>query len=178
VLHQDTFGDGQSPDAHGQVGSSLARATSALGPIIISEPISIRKTEPAVLPGCMAELQRVWRPRSARCKKRGASSSSTCGVARVGTHGPIRLSISVSHALRMGPPPIHLPRTATGHNRMTRSPGRSPSRGAACGFWIRAWSHASPLSGNRPLEQLGIIAGLARGWAGQSPANHANESSL
>src|SRR4029077_19681231 len=37
------------------------------------------------------------------------------------------------------------PRAATGHDRLARSSRRSPSGGAAGGFWIRAWSHASPL---------------------------------
>ena len=33
-------------------------------------------------------------------------------------------------------------------------------------------------SRNRPLEQPSTIAGLARGWAGRSPSNHAEYGSL
>jgi len=36
------------------------------------------------------------------------------------------------------------PRTTTGLDRMIRSSRRSPSRGAACGFWIRAWGQREP----------------------------------
>ena len=32
------------------------------------------------------------------------------------------------------------PQTATSLDRMTSAPRRSPPQGAACGFWIRAWS--------------------------------------
>ena len=66
-------------------------------------------------------------------------------MAKFDADGPARISISVCQAYLLKPPPIHLPRTAAGHNRLTRSSRRSPSGGAACGFWIRAWSHASPL---------------------------------
>ena len=40
---------------------------------------------------------------------------------------------------------LAVPRRTVGHDRLARSSRRSPSGGVACGFWIRAWSHASPL---------------------------------
>ena len=56
------------------------------------------------------------------------------------------------------------PRTAAGHNRMTRPPRRSPSQEAACGFWIRAWGQREPaLQGtgrsNDPARWPGSLEG-------------------
>jgi hypothetical protein len=48
-----------------------------------------------------------------------------------------RHSTSVSRACWTGPPPSRSPRAATGQNRSARLSRRSPSGGAACGFWIR-----------------------------------------
>jgi hypothetical protein len=89
--------------------------------------------------------RRVRPHRSARCKMRGVVPDPRCGVAKFAADGPGRLSTSVSRACWTGPPPSRSPRAATGHDRLARSSRRSPSGGAACGFWIRAWSHASPL---------------------------------
>jgi hypothetical protein len=89
--------------------------------------------------------RRIRPRRSARWQMRGVMPASSCGMAKLAADGPARLSSSVSRAWWTGPPPIRLPRAATGHDRLARSSRRSPSGGAACGFWTRAWSHASPL---------------------------------
>ncbi len=89
--------------------------------------------------------RRVRPHRSVRGKMRGMVPDPRCGVAKFAADGPGRLSTSVSRACWTGPPPSRSPRAATGHDRLARLSRRSPSGGAACGFWIRAWSHASPL---------------------------------
>jgi DNA-directed RNA polymerase specialized sigma24 family protein len=89
--------------------------------------------------------RRVRPHRSPRCKMRGVVPDPRCGVAKFAADGPGRLSTSVSRACWTGPPPDRSPRAATSHDRLARSSRRSPLGGAACGFWIRAWSHASPL---------------------------------
>ena len=75
----------------------------------------------------------------------GVRPNSVAGAAKRDADGPARRFELGELGVMTGPPPIHLLRTATGHDRVTRSSRQSPSRGAACGCWIRAWSHASPL---------------------------------
>jgi hypothetical protein len=70
------------------------------------------------------------------------------------------------------------PQTAAGHDRMTKPSRRSSSRGAACGFWIRAWGQREPaLQGtdrlNRPAQGLGWLKGGL-----DIPATHAECGSL
>ena len=98
--------------------------------------------------------------------ERGDPLDSRWVVAKRGADGPARRSSSVSRAWRTGPPPIHSPRTVAGRDRMTRPSRRSPSRGAARGFWTRAWGQRARSSRNRPLERPSTMAGLTRGWAG------------
>jgi hypothetical protein len=109
---------------------------------------------------------------------RGVTSNSVCGVAKLGADGPARRSSSVSRAWWTGPPPIHSPQTATGHDGMTRSSRRSPSRGAACGFWIRAWGQREPaLQGTGRLNSPARSPGLLKGGL-DIPATHAGFNSL
>ena len=98
--------------------------------------------------------------------ERGDPLDSRWVVAKRGADGPARRSSSVSRAWRTGPPPIHSPRAVAGRDRMTRPSRRSPSRGAACGSWTRAWGQRARSSRNRPLEQPSTTAGLAQGWTG------------
>ena len=115
---------------------------------------------------------------SARCKVRGVRSDSGCGVTKLGADGPARRSSSVSRAWWTGPPPIHSPRTAAGHDRMTRPSRRSSSRGAACGFWIRAWGQREPaLQGTGRLNSPARSPGLLKGGL-DIPATHAECGSL
>ena len=99
-------------------------------------------------------------------------------MAKRGVDGPARRSSSVSRAWWTGPPPIHSPRAAAGHDRMTRPSRRSSSREAACGFWTRAWGQREPT-----LEGTGRLNSPAR-WLGSFkggldiPATHARCSSL
>jgi len=59
------------------------------------------------------------------------------------------------------------PRTAAGHNRMTRSSRRSPLRRAACGFWIRAWGQReAALQGIGHLSSPAQSDLAAQGWTG------------
>jgi hypothetical protein len=106
--------------------------------------------------------------RSARGQMRGVRSDSICVVTSRGADGPARRSRSVSQAFWARPPPIHLPRTAAGHDRMARSSRRSPVLGAAGGSWTRAWGQREPaVQGTGRLNpQPGRIAELAQGWAG------------
>ena len=100
-------------------------------------------------------------------------------MAKLDADGPARRSSSVSPAWWTGPPPIHSPRTATGHDRMTRPSRRSPPQEAACGFWIRAWSQREPaLRGTGRLNSPAPLPELAQGWAGHSLSPHAECSSL
>jgi hypothetical protein len=110
---------------------------------------------------------RVRERRSACSSAHGVSRDARCGVSELGAGGPARRSRWVSRARRMGPPPIHSPRTAADHDRLTRSLRRIPAHRDARESWIRAWgpTRARP-SRNRPLEEPGTIAGLAQGWAG------------
>ena len=99
-------------------------------------------------------------------------------MAKLGADGPARRSSLVSRAWWTGPPPIHSPQTATGRDRMTRSSRRSPSRGAACGFWIRAWGQREPADQgtgrlNSPARRLGSLKGGL-----DIPATHAGFRSL
>ena len=82
-----------------------------------------------------------------------------------GTDGPARRSSSVSRgACWTGPPPIHWPRTATGHHRMTWPPRRSSSRRAARGFWIRAWGQREPApQGTGRLDRSALWLGWPKG---------------
>ena len=78
----------------------------------------------------------------------------------------------------MGPPPIHSPQTAAGHHRMTRPSRRSSSRGAARGFWIRAWGQREPAiqgtgRSSRSAQWLGWLKGGL-----DIPATHAECGSL
>jgi hypothetical protein len=58
------------------------------------------------------------------------------------------------------------PQTAAGRYRMTRSSRRSPPRGTACGFWIRAWGQHEPaLRGTGRLNDPARCQ-FAQGWAG------------
>src|SRR6476660_5026435 len=70
------------------------------------------------------------------------------------------------------------PRTAAGHNRMTRSSRRSPSRGAACRFWIRAWGQREPaLQGTGRLSRSAQWLGWLKGGL-DIPATHTECGSL
>jgi hypothetical protein len=102
--------------------------------------------------------------RTARRQKRGADSNQECGVAELGKGGSARHSTSLSTACWTGPPPIPRRRPPRATNRVTRSSRRSPSRGAACGFWIRAWSRRGPTDqrtgrSNEPARWHGSIEG-------------------
>jgi hypothetical protein len=88
---------------------------------------------------------------------RGDISNSRCGGAELDADSPARHSSLVSQAWWTGPPPIRSPRTTTGRDRVTRSSRRSPSCGAACGFWIRAWGQREPA-----VEGTGRSNGPAR----------------
>jgi hypothetical protein len=56
------------------------------------------------------------------------------------------------------------PRTARAINRRTRSSRRSPSLGAACGFWIKAWGQRGPaLQGTGRLSNPDDAAWLRKG---------------
>jgi hypothetical protein len=83
-----------------------------------------------------------------------------CGVPPIGADGLTRCSSSLSPVQRMGPPPIHWQQTAAGLNRMARPAGRSPPRGAACGFWSRAWGRREPAA-----EATGRLQRPAQGRA-------------
>ena len=100
--------------------------------------------------------------------QRGVSSDSICVVTSRGADGPARRSGFVSRASATGPPPIHSPRTAAGHHRMTRSSRRSPTLGAACGSWTRAWGRREPaLQGTGRLNKKARHdrrAGSRVGW--------------
>ena len=87
---------------------------------------------------------------------------SGVGVPPVGADELTRCSSSLSPVQRMGPPPIHWQQTAAGLNRMARPAGRSPPRGAACGFWSRAWGRREPAA-----EATGRWHRPAQGRAGQ-----------
>ena len=96
----------------------------------------------------------------------------------LGADGPARRSSLVSRASWTGPPPIHSPQTAAGRYRMTRSSRRSPPRGTACGFWIRAWGRREPAGQgterlNSPAPGLGALKGGL-----DIPATHAGYRSL
>ncbi len=109
--------------------------------------------------------------RSARCEKRGVKSSQEFGVAKLGTVEPARRSSLLSSAWWTGPPPIPRRGPPRATNRMTRSSRRSPSRGAACGFWIRAWGQREPaLQGTGRLSNPARSGLAAQGWIGR-PGN-------
>ena len=116
--------------------------------------------------------------RSARRQVRGVWSAGSHGVTGQGADGPARRSCSTSRALGTGPPPIHSPQTAAGHHRMTRSPSRSSSLGAAGESGIRAWGQREPAR-----QGTGRLSGSAR-WLGwlkgglDMPATHAEWVSL
>jgi hypothetical protein len=129
-------------------------------------------------------VSEVWRDprvgprRSARSKVRGVMADSGCGVTEYGGDGPGRRSSSVSRGVVDGTTVDSLPQTATGHHRMTRPPRRSSARGAACGFWIRAWGQREPaVQGidrlNRSAQRLGWFKGGL-----DFPAMHAECGSL
>jgi hypothetical protein len=111
---------------------------------------------------------------------RGVRSDAFCVVTSRSADGPARRSGSVSRALRMGPPPIHSPRTAAGHHRMTRSPRRSSVLGAACESWTRAWGQREPaVQGTGRLNKKGPARSPGRLKGGLDiPATHANGCSL
>jgi hypothetical protein len=113
----------------------------------------------------MLRFRRIHPRRSARCKKRGVRSSQEYGVAELDTDVPARRSSSLSPAQWTGPPPIPLGGPPRATNRMTRSSRRSPSRGAACGFWIRAWGQREPaLQGTGRLSSCARFGMAAQGW--------------
>jgi hypothetical protein len=92
-------------------------------------------------------------------------------VAKLGTVGPARRSSLLSSAWWTGPPPIPRCGPPRATNRMTRSSRRSPSRGAACGFWIRAWGQREPaLQGTGRLSNPARSGWAAQGWIGR-PGN-------
>jgi len=116
-----------------------------MGPIRNLESVLSTNTE-TLEAGCeVLGDRRVHQPRSARCKIRGVSSNSVCGVAKPGADGPARRSSSVSHAWWTGLPPIHSPQTATGHYRMTRPSRRSSRRELLAGSGSGPGANASPL---------------------------------
>jgi len=70
------------------------------------------------------------------------------------------------------------PQTAAGHHRVTRPSRRSSSLGAACGFWIRAWSQREPaLQGIGRLNRFAQWLGWLKGGL-DIPATHAECGSL
>jgi hypothetical protein len=70
------------------------------------------------------------------------------------------------------------PQTAAGHCRMTRPSRRSSSRGAACGFWIRAWGQRKPaLQGTSRWSRSALWRSVLKGGL-DIPATHAECGSL
>jgi hypothetical protein len=103
---------------------------------------------------------------------------SGCGVTEYGGDGPGRRSSSVSRGMVHRTTVDSLPQTAAGHDRMTSPSRRSSSRGAACGFWIRAWGHREPaLQGTDRLNRFAQGLGWHKGGL-DYPATHAECSSL
>jgi hypothetical protein len=107
---------------------------------------------------------RILQRRSARFEKRGVRSSQECGVAELGTDGPVRRSSLLSPAWWSGPPPIPRCGPPRATNRMTRPPRQSPSQEAVRGFWIRAWgqresAHQRTGRSNDPARWPGSLEG-------------------
>ena len=99
-------------------------------------------------------------------------------MAEHGTDGPARRSSSVSRGVMDGATANSSPQTAAGRDRMTRPSRRSSSRGAARGFWIRAWGQREPaLQGTGRLSRSARWLGWLKGGL-DIPATHAECGSL
>ena len=95
-----------------------------------------------------------------------------------GADGPARRSSSVSRGVLDGATANSSPQTAAGRDRMTRPSRRSSSRGAACGFWIRAWGQREPaVQGTGRLNRSAQWLGWLKGGL-DIPAIHAECGSL
>ena len=112
--------------------------------------------------------------------KRSLMPQPRCGwgVAKRGTDGPARRSSSMSRGVMDGATANSPPQTAAGRDRMTRPSRRSSSRGAARGFWIRAWGQREPAiqgtgRSSCSAEWLGWLEGGL-----DIPAKHAECGSL
>jgi hypothetical protein len=122
--------------------------------------------------------RRIQQRRSARCKMRGVRSNSVCGVAKLGLGRAGQAFELVEPGVMDGTTANSSPRTATGHNRMTRSSRQSPPQGTARGFWIRAWGQREPAN-----QRTGRLNGPARRLDPfkdglDIPATHTNCNSL
>jgi hypothetical protein len=106
------------------------------------------------------------------------SQNRVCGMVILGADGPARRSRSLSLQRRLGPPPIHSPRTAAGHDRLARSPRRIPAHRDACVFWSRAWDQREPaVQGTGRLHRPAQWQRLHKGGL-DIPTAHAASSSL
>src|SRR5262249_15121443 len=76
------------------------------------------------------------------CAECGRAGSD--GVTSRGADGPARRSCSMSRASGTGPPPIHSPRTAAGHDRVARPSRRSPYSELLAGPGPEPGADASP----------------------------------
>jgi hypothetical protein len=115
---------------------------------------------------------------SAPDEVREARPQPRWGVAKRGTDGPARCSSSMSRGVMDGATANSPPQTAAGRDRMTRPSRRSSSRGAARGFWIRAWGQREPAiqgtgRSSCSAEWLGWLEGGL-----DIPAKHAECGSL
>jgi hypothetical protein len=109
---------------------------------------------------------------------RGVRTDSGCGVTDYGADGPARRSSSVSRGVMDGATANSSPQTSAGRDRMTRPSRRSSSRGAARGFWIRAWGQREPAiqgtgRSSRTAQWLGWLEGGL-----DVPATHAGRMRL
>ena len=115
---------------------------------------------------------------SAPDEVREARPQPRWGVAKRGTDGPARCSSSMSRGVMDGTTANSPPQTAAGRDRMTRPSRRSSSKGAARGFWIRAWGQREPA-----IQRTGRSSCSAE-WLGwlegglDIPAKHAECGSL
>jgi hypothetical protein len=104
---------------------------------------------------------------------RKARSQIELGIWRGnGGHGRAGQAFELlSPAWWTGPPPIPRCGPPQPTSWMTRSSRRSPSRGAACGFWIGAWGQRGPaLQGTDRLSSPARCGLAAQWWIGR-PVN-------
>jgi hypothetical protein len=115
---------------------------------------------------------------SAPDEVREARPQPRWGVAKRGTDGPARCSSSMSRGVMDGATANSPPQTAAGRDRMTRPSRRSSSKGAARGFWIRAWGQREPApQGTGRLDRSALWLGWLKGGL-DIPAPCAECSSL
>ena len=133
-------------------------------PVVGTAPVLLTS---AALPDVASRILkdvRVSPHRSTRFEKRGVRRDQLCGAAKL-EHGRADQAFGLSEpgVLDRATANSSL-RTATGHNRLTRPPRRSPPQEAARGFWIRAWGQREPaLQGtghsNDPAQWPGSLEG-------------------